>query len=507
MPGLIPAHAGKTEELTCGCVVAWAHPRSRGENWAAQPTQDEPPGSSPLTRGKPLRVRRADQHQGLIPAHAGKTEARRRARIWVRAHPRSRGENVQWPTNSITRMGSSPLTRGKRAVALSRRASTGLIPAHAGKTAVRLMLRRNRWAHPRSRGENYVITRDGGKPAGSSPLTRGKQGLHLAVSVSSGLIPAHAGKTRCGFGCHGGVPAHPRSRGENVSFKYPSRPIVGSSPLTRGKQGDGPFRLPERGLIPAHAGKTFRRRGSGPPPRAHPRSRGENRRGFVDRTGLWGLIPAHAGKTATRAKAPRRSAAHPRSRGENVRPAARGVAYDGSSPLTRGKPTPGIRRGVRTRLIPAHAGKTYDDARLPHECGAHPRSRGENSETAGSSSPGPGSSPLTRGKRYPRRNRRRTQGLIPAHAGKTLHRRNRLALLRAHPRSRGENPAPRVYPEWDDGSSPLTRGKLFSRSRRRSGSGLIPAHAGKTTWRPAWIAASWAHPRSRGENRRARRGS
>ena len=31
---------------------------------------------------------------GLIPAHAGKTEARRKARIRVRAHPRSHGENV-----------------------------------------------------------------------------------------------------------------------------------------------------------------------------------------------------------------------------------------------------------------------------------------------------------------------------------------------------------------------------------------------------------------------------
>ena len=317
--------------------------------------------------------------------------------------------------------------------------SSGLIPAHAGKTPASPPEPRHAPAHPRSRGENKVIGQGYSGAWGSSPLTRGKPVAGSGAMVVCRLIPAHAGKTFPSSTLRGQSWAHPRSRGENKGTGGSAYLNEGSSPLTRGKQGDGPFRLPERGLIPAHAGKTFRRRGSGPPPRAHPRSRGENRRGFVDRTGLWGLIPAHAGKTATRAKAPRRSTAHPRSRGENVRPAARGVAYDGSSPLTRGKPTPGIRRGVRTRLIPAHAGKTYDDARLPHECGAHPRSRGENSETAGSSSPGPGSSPLTRGKPLPLAQLGGQVGLIPAHAGKTAARGTRHGSTAAHPRSRGEN--------------------------------------------------------------------
>ena len=91
-------------------------------------------------------------------------------------------------------------------------------------------------------------------------------------------------------------------------------------------------------------------------------------------------------------------------------------------------------------------------------------------------------------------------GLIPAHAGKTHTAGHNSQPSRAHPRSRGENSLKQNIVIVNEGSSPLTRGKLgvrlFAGLKRR----LIPAHAGKTTWPPAWIAASWAHPRSRGEN-------
>ena len=71
---------------------------------------------------------------GLIPAHAGKTEARRSARILVRAHPRSRGENARRRVELLSVMGSSPLTRGKLGLAAHAQVPPGLIPAHAGKT-------------------------------------------------------------------------------------------------------------------------------------------------------------------------------------------------------------------------------------------------------------------------------------------------------------------------------------------------------------------------------------
>ena len=51
----------------------------------------------------------------LIPAHAGKTLLKRIVRKRRAAHPRSRGENGQVISIVITVSGSSPLTRGKRA--------------------------------------------------------------------------------------------------------------------------------------------------------------------------------------------------------------------------------------------------------------------------------------------------------------------------------------------------------------------------------------------------------
>ena len=50
-------------------------------------------------------------------------------------------------------------------------------------------------AHPRSRGENHSVVLSGGHGGGSSPLTRGKLGDGGVLLCHAGLIPAHAGKT------------------------------------------------------------------------------------------------------------------------------------------------------------------------------------------------------------------------------------------------------------------------------------------------------------------------
>ena len=91
---------------------------------------------------------------------------------------------------------------------------------------------------------------------GSSPLTRGKPYSRVASVVIGGLIPAHAGKALCA--CRSGprLPAHPRSRGENMNADGTVTGIRGSSPLMRGKVFARPFATMPVGLIPAHAGKT-----------------------------------------------------------------------------------------------------------------------------------------------------------------------------------------------------------------------------------------------------------
>ena len=192
------------------------------------------------------------------------------------------------------------------------------------------------------------------------------------------------------------------------------------------------------------------------------------------------LIPAHAGKTQASTPKPLSSAAHPRSRGENINARVAACCASGSSPLTRGKPTRRSPDGRSRRLIPAHAGKTPLNDGMPRYIWAHPRSRGENQMHVDPTKFDDGSSPLTRGKLVDAVEGRVLKGLIPAHAGKTRAP-TRLSLRRgAHPRSRGENSLTASPLVSFRGSSPLTRGKHCPSTPQWWMTRLIPAHAGKT---------------------------
>ena len=334
----------------------------------------------------------------LIPAHAGKTKGQVEYRSAVTAHPRSRGENASRRSAVLSPAGSSPLTRGKLRAKPPRGSDQRLIPAHAGKTSARSTRKQTGQAHPRSRGENSILSPALERSAGSSPLTRGKPDVGQAPTQEPRLIPAHAGKTPRRPPRQGPHTAHPRSRGENLWRSHASLIIIGSSPLTRGKPRRTDVHTIPRRLIPAHAGKTRPASGTGRSGAAHPRSRGENfRRGeccpgrggsspltrgkpYSDSAGepRSRLIPAHAGKTASFCLNRSMLTAHPRSRGENVVRYNPVIPLDGSSPLTRGKPPSSFRLSLASRLIPAHAGKTWSATERYPSRTAHPRSRGEN---------------------------------------------------------------------------------------------------------------------------------
>ncbi len=171
----------------------------------------------------------------LIPAHAGKTKARVNTPQAQAAHPRSRGENASGLKICMTSRGSSPLTRGKPHREPGRNRTCRLIPAHAGKTRSLVWPLGCFPAHPRSRGENPLISSKKHPFGGSSPLTRGKRNHYRPTLRDRRLIPAHAGKTAPPSGARVSEPAHPRSRGENRPAFGRSRVGAGSSPLTRGK--------------------------------------------------------------------------------------------------------------------------------------------------------------------------------------------------------------------------------------------------------------------------------
>ena len=275
---LIPAHAGKTGILRASRSVITAHPRSRGENADDARVFGEYNGSSPLTRGKPSTASWSPTRTRLIPAHAGKTRLSAGQQRGGAAHPRSRGENLIVWSIRLFNCGSSPLTRGKPVRQLARVRDRRLIPAHAGKTCRRGGASTRRRAHPRSRGEHVPTNQRLGRRSGSSPLTRGTRPRRDARRYRRRLIPAHAGNTGGVPVWHVGLAAHPRSRGEHAGSAADCTSTMGSSPLTRGTLVVLRLIMRCRGLIPAHAGNTAPRAEAARPGTAHPRSRGEHLR-------------------------------------------------------------------------------------------------------------------------------------------------------------------------------------------------------------------------------------
>ena len=216
-------------------------------------------------------------------------------------------------------------------------------------------------------------------------------------------------------------------------------PGLGSSPLTQGALIHCLSRRLHLRLIPAHAGSTNASRATTTEVSAHPRSRGEHRRGRIfrpcecgsspltrgARDGIrhgippWRLIPAHAGSTSALEARSRRRTAHPRSRGEHAKKSKSRNLGKGSSPLARGTPQGNFTLAVKERLIPACAGNTAPHSQSAKPRSAHPRSRREHSSKVCCVSAQPGSSPLARGTHGQWSSIDGRMRLIPARAGNT----------------------------------------------------------------------------------------
>ena len=154
----------------------WAHPRACGENYCVLAHIPELSGSSPRMRGKPTVQKSHSTRSGLIPAHAGKTSARRPNYAPPWAHPRACGENREIAFGNWYEQGSSPRMRGKRRGLTWNQLPPGLIPAHAGKTSAAAKPPSPPVAHPRACGENSCDCVSVIYKAGSSPRMRGKHG-------------------------------------------------------------------------------------------------------------------------------------------------------------------------------------------------------------------------------------------------------------------------------------------------------------------------------------------
>ena len=152
----------------------------------------------------------------------------------------------------------------------------------------------------------------------------------------------------------------------------------------------------------------------------------------------------------------------------------------GSPPHARGRRHNAIQEVMVARITPACAGKTAEGLMINKKPSDHPRMRGEDVFTPGTTENIAGSPPHARGRRHDGRRRPRRSGITPACAGKTGFARKSGAAGKDHPRMRGEDPLPVLGKAALRGSPPHARGRRTS--------------SGKPT-----ISIS-DHPRMRGED-------
>ena len=314
----------------------------------------------------------------------------------------------------------------------------GSIPAQAGKPLRAVVTWPKLRVHPRAGGEAGGCSPYRPPMPGPSPRRRGSRAPRAAAPARQGSIPAQAGKPRhrCAAGQVWGV--HPRAGGEAfIETEQPGHP-AGPSPRRRGSRALPSARVGSYGSIPAQAGKPCC--GPAQPSGAwvHPRAGGEafeyqnivnlvqgpspRRRGsrFRDRAPCCdaGSIPAQAGKPIYNLATDRLLKVHPRAGGEADRSLARAIVWSGPSPRRRGSPhVVHVRRRGRGS-IPAQAGKPPHRARRPRAGVVHPRAGGEAAQVDRRRSSGGGPSPRRRGSRDEAAPAGSGSGSIPAQAGK-----------------------------------------------------------------------------------------
>ena len=227
-------------------------------------------------------------------------------------------------------------------------------------------------------GEKLLRSAVRSSSTGSPPRVRGKAVHHKHRHSPGRITPAYAGKRIKLRKRHSICGDHPRVCGEKISEVFRSIAVWGSPPRVRGKERWADENLPDRGITPACAGKSFVVYLTPLAHRDHPRVCGEknfscihNRRekgspprvrGKAVPTGpLWfclGITPACAGKSWSRRAESRKKRDHPRVCGEKARLGRFWLSAWGSPPRVRGKVSAGKILLHDGGITPACAGKS-----------------------------------------------------------------------------------------------------------------------------------------------------
>ena len=191
-------------------------------------------------------------------------------------------------------------------------------------------------------------------------------------------------------------------------------------------------------------------------------------------------------------------------RGEHELPDQAAGSLRGSSPRARGARVVTIALTGFLGIIPACAGSTAPRADRVLMSRDHPRVRGEHAVLAGGDQVGGGSSPRARGARGKRHDGDTRRGIIPACAGSTARSRMVRPARRDHPRVRGEHSLASPRRSRHQGSSPRARG-AHAAPYPPGGAGDHPRVRGEHSIAPCTRTTTWgSSPRARGARLRDR---
>ncbi len=517
--GWTPARAGKPVGARGARRLARVDPRSRGEAVRERFGITSRTGGPPLARGSQRQWTEDELDRGWTPARAGKPRSRSfpRRRPWV--DPRSRGEAELCIVAQVVELGGPPLARGSRAQDAPLVRGKGWTPARAGKPregrVTKLLCR----VDPRSRGEALALPKESILVGGGPPLARGSPRGVTEVQADDGWTPARAGKPWTGRARSRLEGVDPRSRGEAAKGYASLLMGKGGPPLARGSRLAGLLLGGGAGWTPARAGKPPTRANLSRGSWVDPRSRGEaftshvstpripggpplargSLTGKLAASYLRGWTPARAGKPTQVVRHDPLEAVDPRSRGEASSRAKAMTSESGGPPLARGSHPRECVGDLAGGWTPARAGKPPRPASCRSASRVDPRSRGEAALDLRLDEVPEGGPPLARGSRHRRQVRRVVEGWTPARAGKPSPRRRLPVPVRVDPRSRGEAWARATRTTLRSGGPPLARGSQARSGARQLGQGWTPARAGKPPSPRASSPRSRVDPRSRGE--------
>jgi len=193
----------------------------------------------------------------ITPAHAGKTMDSTFSTSAMRDHPRACGKDLPRLGDSLPIQGSPPRMRERPSGEIVWAGKVRITPAHAGKTPEGLTHRTRDQDHPRACGKDSISRRRPSRSRGSPPRMRERRKLFRRSYRQKGITPAHAGKT---FARRRNVQVgrdHPRACGKDVTRKGEYMVKVGSPPRMRERPSLRRFPIARDGITPAHAGKTW----------------------------------------------------------------------------------------------------------------------------------------------------------------------------------------------------------------------------------------------------------